>query len=91
MIKDHLVSECVNSLTKIAKEYHGTQQLRAHISREVNKLVKNEQVCIWFYDEPDYTWVADCGATWQFTEDGPKENGVNFCFKCGCQVKLEEK
>jgi hypothetical protein len=31
---------------------------------------------------PD-TWGSDCGVLWTFTEDGPTENGMKYCHKCG--------
>jgi hypothetical protein len=32
------------------------------------------------------TWTGACGVVWQFTTDGPKENGVKFCLECGKPV-----
>ena len=32
------------------------------------------------------TYEGACGVLWTFTEDGPKENGLNFCPKCGGSV-----
>ena len=37
--KDHEIAQCVNNLTKIAKEFGHTQQLREHISKEVLNLL----------------------------------------------------
>lgn len=41
MLKDHEIAQLVNELTKIAKEYAHTQQLRAHISRAVKEALNN--------------------------------------------------
>jgi len=40
--------------------------------------------------EDDYsdTWEGSCGVTWTFIEDGPKENRVNFCPRCGGGVVI---
>ena len=42
-IKDHEIREFVNSLTKVAKSYSGTQQLRARIAEEVHTFVSQQQ------------------------------------------------
>lgn len=39
MIKDHIIREAVNKLTKTAVDYHHTQQLRDRISRVVINLL----------------------------------------------------
>jgi len=44
--------------------------------------------CEWFED--DDGWHGSCGKYWQFIDDGPKENGVNFCMDCGRPVQLTE-
>lgn len=42
-LKDHQIAQLVNNLTKIAREYHGAQQLRERIAREVlDTLTTNE-------------------------------------------------
>jgi hypothetical protein len=41
--KDHEIAALVNRLTAIAKEFHGTQQLRERISHEVLPFVKGAQ------------------------------------------------
>lgn len=42
-MKDHEIRELVNKLTEIARTYAHTHQLRAHISREVNRALKTNQ------------------------------------------------
>ena len=44
-------------------------------------------VCEWFED--DDGWHGSCGKDWEFIDDGPKENGVNFCMDCGRPVEIE--
>ena len=34
---------------------------------------------------PD-TYSATCGAMWTFTDNGPTDNNMNFCPKCGSKV-----
>lgn len=42
--------------------------------------------CTWHCEEDINNWHSDCGYQFQFTEDGPEENGVKFCPKCGKSV-----
>ncbi|WP_313824064.1 hypothetical protein [Leclercia sp.] len=46
--------------------------------------------CTWHCEEEINNWHADCGYQFQFMEDGPEENGVNFCPKCGKSVAISE-
>ena len=41
--------------------------------------------------EDDYhdAWEGSCGATWTFFEDGPIENDMHFCPKCGGSVAIQ--
>lgn len=42
--------------------------------------------CLWTHDHIDDAWATDCGAYWQFTDGGPRENGINYCHKCSKPV-----
>lgn len=45
--------------------------------------------CHWRLDDPDRgIWETGCGHAFQFTADGPRENGARFC--CYCGKRLEE-
>ena len=44
--------------------------------------------CTWHCEEDINNWHSDCGYQFQFTEDGPEENGVKFCPKCGKSVAV---
>ena len=44
--------------------------------------------CIWHCEEDINNWHSDCGYQFQFMEDGPEENGVKFCPKCGKSVAV---
>lgn len=46
--------------------------------------------CTWHCEEDINNWHSDCGYQFQFTEDGPEENGVKFCPKCGKSVAVSE-
>lgn len=42
-------------------------------------------------DEADCTtWESACGQKWEFTNDGPAENGVKFCQGCGKPIEIVE-
>ena len=52
----------------------------------------SEIVCIWKAENNEYmpgTYESTCGIVWTFTEGGVKDNGVNFCFRCGKKVEEE--
>lgn len=44
--------------------------------------------CEWFDD--DDGWHGSCGKDWEFTYDGPTENGLKFCMNCGKTVILAD-
>lgn len=39
--------------------------------------------CEWHREEDSGIWNTGCGETWSFHEDGPEENGMNYCHSCG--------
>jgi hypothetical protein len=39
-------------------------------------------VCVWQDDVEGY-WAGNCGIHWCLEEGTPKENGMNFCPRCG--------
>lgn len=43
--------------------------------------------CKW-WDE-DGCWASDCGVLFEFTVDGPTQNGFNYCYKCGKRIEVE--
>ena len=43
--------------------------------------------CRWV-DQDDY-WQTDCGELWTLIADGPAENGMNYCPKCGRPLVVE--
>lgn len=63
--------------------------------REVTPLYRHAQPvpvvpdsCTWHCEEDINNWHSDCGYQFQFMEDGPEENGVKFCPKCGKSVAI---
>lgn len=46
------------------------------------------ETCSWEETE-DGQWVTSCRREWEFTHDGPVENGVRFCFHCGRSVEAK--
>ena len=52
--------------------------------------VQGWQPCVWsLVDEDHDDWHPSCGgAPWVFNEDGPVENGVRFCVRCGARVEV---
>jgi hypothetical protein len=46
------------------------------------------QTCAWKEDN-DGEWETSCGMTWDFTEDGPEENTLIYCPKCGHRAVFE--
>lgn len=46
----------------------------------------SENTCSWSADE-DGTWETECDELFQFTTDGPKENGFKFCPYCGARLE----
>ncbi len=66
----------------VSEIYEALQAEREHTNRE----------CIWTEDDPDYgVWEADCGIEWSFHDDGPVENGCNYCPGCGGKVALNDQ
>jgi hypothetical protein len=46
--------------------------------------------CEWKHDESEWKWEGQCGAAWQFTDDGPVENEMRFCPGCGRRVEVKK-
>ncbi|UKM53851.1 hypothetical protein VL2_gp038 [Pseudomonas phage vB_PaeM_VL12] len=44
-------------------------------------LYPTDVICGW--RQAGGLWFSDCGLEWGFIEDGPQENGMNYCPKCG--------
>lgn len=46
--------------------------------------------CVWRFDDNEHApvWEGACGAAWSFGEDGPHENDMHYCPKCGADVVI---
>ncbi len=45
-----------------------------------------EKRCSWWKDMDDWdgnNWESDCGASWVFIDEGPVQNEMQYCPKCG--------
>lgn len=45
--------------------------------------------CEWRQDEDSGIWNSACGSSWSFHDDGPAENGMNFCHCCGKNLVID--
>lgn len=45
--------------------------------------------CEWSRDDDSGIWNSACGSSWSFHDDGPAENGMNFCHCCGKNLVVE--
>ena len=58
------------------------EELKAEIAELKDQQRDFPRVCHW--KEVDGYWVSSCGLEWQLpNDDTPKENGMNYCPKCG--------
>ena len=70
------------SLEDVAKDY-GVPVDFVKVLSEWELVEEGPQECQWTEDEYDSIWTTECGKTFQFTTDGPNENGTKFCCYCG--------
>lgn len=52
--------------------------------------------CYWTLEPQGYSldddaWRTDCDNLFQFTADGPRENGFTFCPYCGHHLKVKRE
>ncbi len=62
------------------------------IGEQVSKQYVPFRKCSWVYFENDIEeyWETGCGEKYSFNDGGLKENGVNYCFKCGGKIRVTE-
>jgi hypothetical protein len=48
---------------------------------------REPEVCKWTQDFTSGCWGTDCGTDFEFTTDGPEENGLMFCPFCGRKLE----
>ena len=44
--------------------------------------------CKWVRDDYTCSWDGSCGVKWDFMNDGPLENKMNYCPRCGKKVEV---
>jgi len=60
---------------------------------DTNEALEGKSVasrCTWSREDDCGTWHSACGVSWTFHDDGPIENGMNFCHACGDCIAVEE-
>ena len=48
------------------------------------------ETCEWSEDDDGVWTCSKCDIAWEFTSDGPRENGVNYCPGCGWKLGYRE-
>ena len=43
--------------------------------------------CVWSVDVDGGVWSGPCGVRWSCEYGTPKDNGMNFCPRCGRRLK----
>lgn len=51
-----------------------------------DRVGKAKDVCKWAFEIEGF-WRGDCGICWDLEDGTPKENGMNFCPRCGKRLK----
>ena len=51
--------------------------------------VTTDPKCTWAFSD-EGSWLAGCGKEFEFTNDGPKENGFKFCYSCGKPLEVDD-
>ena len=78
------------TVRKLTDELHiiQTELSQARAELAALKAEPPQPACEWWYDESEWKWEGQCGAAWQFTDDGPVENEMRFCPGCGRAVAI---
>jgi hypothetical protein len=53
-------------------------------------LVASPTVASCEWTEDDSGWQTGCGRDWQFIDDGPVENRMDYCMGCGRKIVIGE-
>jgi len=58
--------------------------------REIQQIIEREEHAMWECIDAEYNvWTCrECGYLTRFEADGPMENGVDFCPRCGKKVVI---
>jgi hypothetical protein len=66
-------------------------ELTEHPDREDDNELAGEGVCEWTYNSKNHRWQSACGESFQFTHDGPEENGFEGCPYCLRPIEIVEE
>lgn len=59
------------------------------VASEAQARAERERVCTWT-EEEEGPWHTGCGHAFEFTNDGPVENGAKHCCYCGGKLQAKE-
>ena len=65
---------------------------RDDLGDEVERLLTpTNRKCTWTEGDPDDSpqYYSDCGASFDFNDDGVEENGFKFCYRCGNPIEVK--
>lgn len=63
--------------------------LQDRLTAAEQQLDERSGTCEWEDEDGVGTWNSSCGVVWSFHEEGPVENGMNFCHSCGKSVVVK--
>lgn len=101
-ISSKLLTGCPISpyIEDIGFKYKMGERNRIHLQKKLDELdcwLKNivfklrevrKESCKW-EDDGEGNWGGSCGVLWTLLNDGPKENDMNYCPKCGKKLGVE--
>lgn len=63
--------------------------LQDRLTAVEQQLDERSGTCEWTDEDGVGTWHSACGVVWSFHEEGPAENGMNYCHSCGKAVAVK--
>jgi hypothetical protein len=84
---------CVEEVLAWSNQYaegadkRAVNDLHNRVSRTARAI--RPDTCEWKHDEHHDAWDTECDEKFQFTSDGPQENGMLFCPFCGASLVLQ--
>lgn len=75
-----------NEFDRVTAERDALQQ-RLNAADQLND--DRAGTCEWSREDDSGIWNSGCGEAWSFHEDGPEENGMQFCHSCGKHLVVE--
>ncbi|WP_085708325.1 MULTISPECIES: hypothetical protein [unclassified Pseudomonas] len=76
-----------NDFDRVTAERDALQQRLNAADQRIDDFAGGD--CEWSQDGESGIWKTGCGSTWSFYDDGPEENGMNFCHSCGKHLVAE--